>query len=151
MVKANGENAQVSYCEDADAWLIASKNVSLLARTRSDIKLYEKAKEGDTDRYQYAKLIAHTWFNTLDKFSKAKLNNLKKDLTNRTIIGEYCGNQDYQHLVKYERITVYWFGLVENDSLAKECVDLMTAQAFFKNYGLDTAEITDLGVYDNFR
>ena len=58
MVKANGENAQVSYCEDADAWLIASKNVSLLARTKSDIKLYDRAKDGDTDRYQYAKLIA---------------------------------------------------------------------------------------------
>jgi hypothetical protein len=40
---------------------------------------------------------------------------------------------------------------VENDSLKKECVDLETSKAFFLSYGLDTAEVTELGVYDNFR
>ena len=41
-LKANGENAQVSYSAEADAWVLASKNVSLLARTRSDLKHYKK-------------------------------------------------------------------------------------------------------------
>jgi hypothetical protein len=39
--------------------------------------------------------------------------------------GEYCGNQKYQHLVKYERVTIYWFAVVENDSLIQECVDVL--------------------------
>ena len=37
MVKANGENVQVSYVEEAKAWLICSKNVSLMARSRVEI------------------------------------------------------------------------------------------------------------------
>lgn len=35
--KANGENAQVSYCVPLDAWVICSKNVSLLARNEADL------------------------------------------------------------------------------------------------------------------
>ena len=28
-------------------------------------------------------------------------------------MGEYCGNPDYQHLVKYEEITIFFYALVE--------------------------------------
>jgi hypothetical protein len=35
--KANGENAQVSYCYDLDAWVICSKNVSLVANCLEDL------------------------------------------------------------------------------------------------------------------
>ena len=31
--KANGENAQVSYLSEVDAWVVCSKNVSILVRT----------------------------------------------------------------------------------------------------------------------
>ena len=31
--KANGENAQVSYFEKLDQWIISSKNVSILVKT----------------------------------------------------------------------------------------------------------------------
>ena len=40
MSKANGENAQISYFPEFDTWIIASKNVALAARNRSDLKLY---------------------------------------------------------------------------------------------------------------
>lgn len=36
-LKANGENAQISWSQDADCWVIASKNVSLLAETKEQV------------------------------------------------------------------------------------------------------------------
>ena len=50
--KVNGENAQVSYHYDFDAWVICSKNVSLLAATPQDLAKYEEV------RYTYAIEIA---------------------------------------------------------------------------------------------
>lgn len=35
--KANGENAQISYVKECDSWVMASKNVSLLARNKEDL------------------------------------------------------------------------------------------------------------------
>ena len=52
MSKANGENCQVSYFEELDAWVIASKNVALLARSAKDIDYYEG------ERFNFARLIA---------------------------------------------------------------------------------------------
>jgi hypothetical protein len=60
MVKSNGVNAQISYLRSEDAWVIASKNVALLAKNLSDVESY-----GDKgDRYNYARLIAERWFRT---------------------------------------------------------------------------------------
>jgi hypothetical protein len=39
-LKANGENVQVSWNEAAQAWVICSKNVALVARERSQIDSY---------------------------------------------------------------------------------------------------------------
>lgn len=71
MVKANGENAQVSYVDELDSWLIASKNVSLLARKPADLALYRPYKTQETDRYQYACLMGATWFDILDRMDPA--------------------------------------------------------------------------------
>jgi hypothetical protein len=54
------------------------------------------------DRYKYAKEIGYQWFNMIDKLSKAKLSELKKQLDGYSIIGEYCGNPNHQHLIKYK-------------------------------------------------
>jgi tRNA splicing ligase len=75
---------------------------------------------------------------------------LKKDLTNRTIVGEYCGNQNYQHLIKYDRVTLIWFAVIDNDSLKNECVDLVSGHKFFKHYGLDVVDSTVLGTFSSF-
>jgi len=66
--KANGENLQISFNKDLLAWVIASKNVSLMARTREDIELYS------FDRYNFAKLIGNAWFDILDKMDANTLN-----------------------------------------------------------------------------
>lgn len=37
-VKANGENAQISWSEEAESWIIASKNVSIMAENIKDVR-----------------------------------------------------------------------------------------------------------------
>lgn len=47
------------------------------------------------DRYNFAYLIGEQWFDLISKLSEEKLNNLKRDINGKTLIGEYIGNQDY--------------------------------------------------------
>lgn len=49
------------------------------------------------------------------------------------MIGEYCGNPDFQHLVKYAEITIYFYALVENNS-PDTCLMPNKAFAFFEKY-----------------
>jgi hypothetical protein len=51
-LKANGENAQISYIEELDSWAIASKNVCIIAKSQKDIDYYTG------DRYHFASLMA---------------------------------------------------------------------------------------------
>ena len=90
--KANGENAQVSYNAEFDAWVIASKNVTTLVRNRADIDHYVQAK--DQSRYAFAILIAKAWFDILEN-KVDDVDQLKKEMTGKTLVGEYCGNYLY--------------------------------------------------------
>lgn len=55
------------------------------------------------DRFHYAELIAREWFSMLKKMKDPQIEQLKDGLKDHTLIGEYVGNQSYQHLVKYEK------------------------------------------------
>jgi hypothetical protein len=37
-------------------------------------------------------------------------------MAGRTFVAEYCGNQDYQHLVIYNKIDLHFYAVVENNS-----------------------------------
>lgn len=180
--KANGENCQFSFFKPLNAWLIASKNVSILARTRTDIGLYkdekpeenidviekkeneeekteeveeykqtkkspsskkeqkktntkvftqnkiENQEENKNDqknpnekksRFHFVKIIAEEWFNIIEKIPN--IEELQKDLEGRTLVGEYCGNEKYQHLVKYDKTMIFLYALVENNG-NKSCL-----------------------------
>jgi hypothetical protein len=120
-LKANGENAQVTYVRELETWLIAFKNVSVLASRREHLSHYIEG------RYEYATLIGQQWFDVLEdmqgKYGVQRVEDLKSDLENRTMVGEYCGNQKHQHLVKYDRVTIYWFGVVAHNS-PDTCIDV---------------------------
>ena len=94
--KANGENAQVSYNTQLQSWIIGSKNVCLAARNAEDLSLYSGL------RFNFAKLISEIWFDIISKFSDVDRENLKEALKNKTINGEYIGNQDCQHIIEYK-------------------------------------------------
>ena len=76
--------------------------------TKSD---KDKPKE-ILSRFTFAKIIAEAWFNIIDEIPN--IEELKNDLKDNTLIGEYCGNQKYQHLVKYNEIMIYFYALVDN-------------------------------------
>lgn len=59
-LKANGENAQISWNPEANAWIIASKNVGIALRSKEDIDRYP------AERNKYALEIAKVWFNKLE-------------------------------------------------------------------------------------
>lgn len=65
--KANGENAQVSYCKTLNEWVISSKNVAILLGSPMDLKYYKG------ERYGFAILIAQAWFKILEKLNKQQV------------------------------------------------------------------------------
>ena len=68
------------------------------------------------DRFHFARLMAHTWFNILKTMTREKIAQLKSELAGFTMIGEYVGNQNYQHLVLYPKVTILFYAMVENSS-----------------------------------
>lgn len=144
--KANGENAQVSFFKPTGEWVVSSKNVSIFLQSPEDIKRY------DGERYSFAKLMAETWFNILKGKNKNEIQELKQALIGRTIIGEYCGNPDFQHLVKYADVTIYFYALVENEG-TQTCVPPPEAFRFFEDYKLPIVknhEKSFFGKYSSF-
>lgn len=41
MSKVNGENAQISFSHRLDSWIIASKNVTLIAKSKEQVHKYQ--------------------------------------------------------------------------------------------------------------
>ena len=146
LLKANGENCQIAWIESSRSWVIASKNVSLLVRSEEDIDLYLK------DRFQYAKLIAHAWFMILERIEhkNADINALKFFLKKHTLIGEYVGNPDCQHLIQYREIDILFFAIV-NNNIDEECLPPLEAFKIFGQYHLSTVRIEDIGTYKTFQ
>jgi N12 class adenine-specific DNA methylase len=79
--KINGENVQISYIQECDAWFISSNNVSLLAASHSDLSMYRE------HRYSLVLLIADQWFSDAAKLTNEKLKQLKKLLIGYTAVG----------------------------------------------------------------
>eukprot|EP01022_Parablepharisma_sp_SALTPOND_P005138 TRINITY_DN121771_c0_g1_i1.p1 TRINITY_DN121771_c0_g1~~TRINITY_DN121771_c0_g1_i1.p1 ORF type:complete len:763 (-),score=101.55 TRINITY_DN121771_c0_g1_i1:73-2292(-) len=142
--KINGENAQVSYISSLDLWCVASKNVTLCAKVKEDVGLY-KGK-----RYSFAKEFARTWFGIIEKLhAKKVLDQFKNEIAGKTMVGEYVGNPEHQHMVRYPRETIMFYAIVENDSLVN-CIDPVEASKFFEKYELDHVYLESKGIYSSF-
>lgn len=143
-LKANGENVQISYSSEAQSWVVASKNVALLAADRKEVEMY--AKNG---RYQFAAEMAHVWLDILQQMSGKRRQELQEELKSKTIVGEYIGSPKHQHLVKYGRITLIFYSVVENgkDSICWPC---LKAQQFFVSFGLDVVDMESLGTFSSY-
>jgi hypothetical protein len=93
--------------------------------------------------------MAHWWFGKISKLSKSKLESLKKEITNKTMVGEFIGHKDCQHLVKYQRETIIFYAIVDNYS-RKICCLPEESYKIFKTYGFDVVSNTTMGVYYNY-
>ena len=147
MVKANGENAQISYSEEMDSWVICSKNVSLLAATKNDL-LYFKP-EGNNIRFSFAYLIGISWFDMISEMSAESIKELKLILKYNTFIGEYVGNQFHQHLIRYIEHTILFYSIVEKES-DSICKSVELSVSIFKKFGLPIVPIEEIGIFDNY-
>ena len=80
--------------------------------------------------------MAEVWFDILAKLSKHEVEKLKNELDNLTLVGEYIGSQEHQHLVKYSRVTLIFYAIVPKDS-ETTCIPCHKATQFFEKYKLD--------------
>ena len=110
MEKANGENCQISYISQIDHWVIASKNVSLIAKSRADLEKYK-----ENTRFNFAYLIGVTFFEILESRNISQ-KNLKDDIKNMTLVGEYCGNPQHVHLIDYKNSDIRFYAIVDINS-----------------------------------
>jgi hypothetical protein len=118
----------------------------LIAQKRGDIN------RNNSDRFVFAKEMAHVWFDILEdleKGEKGTLAKLKADLNGNTLIGEYIGAKEHQHLVKYSRVTIIFYAAVTNNS-QENCWPCEKAWALFDKYGLDRVDIKSLGLFTDY-
>ena len=150
LMKANGENAQISYVKEFDYWVIASKNVCLLAKNRNDLEDYPPyTKSGNPTRYSFAHIIGQCWFDILQNFKKEEINKIKEYLDGKTFVGEYVGNQYHQHLIRYMKHTILFFGIVVNDS-CDSSIPVIEAFDKFKEFKLDVVPYEYIGIAESF-
>lgn len=138
-VKENGENAQVSFKQELNSWVIGSKNVSLVARCEEDIKDHYKEL-----RFNFAKLIAEMWFKILKLIDQDKIESLKNLLSDATLVGEYVGNPDCQHIVQYKEKNISFFALIPHESDIL-CYDFEKTNKILSQFNLKSVQSENLG------
>lgn len=109
----------------------------------ADVKLYKE------ERYQFAAMMAEKWFGLIADKKQEELSGLKKALSGRTLVGEYCGNPDFQHLVKYNEITIYFYAVVENNS-TNSCIPPPQAFALLEQYHLPIVKNHEKSYFGEF-
>ena len=148
-LKANGENAQISWNSELGLWIFSSKNVALLAKTPKDIETY-KNLESNT-RYNFAILIAEAWFEKVKEIKEngIDINEFKKDLDGKTLIGEYVGDPNHKHLIIYPKIRIVFYTIVDNNSV-DSCLLPEDSYNFFKKYSLEWVTYESLGLFEKY-
>ena len=148
-LKANGENVQVSYNKRVQAWVICSKNVGLLAQTREHVN----GESYVDSRFTFAREMALVWFDKLDQIKAERgdeaIQQLQDDFDQKTFVGEYIGSMEHQHLVKYSRVTIIFYAVVDNQSML-DCLPCDEAWGLFDKWGLDKVAIQTLGSFSDY-
>ena len=155
LLKANGENAQISYNPLIQKWVLASKNVSLICSNSYDLyKNYEPLYKNKNNRfkptrYNIAFQIALCWFDILENKTEEEINEIKKEMSNKTFCGEYCGNQYHEHLIRHSKHTIYFYSIVENNDENNICIPVESSFEIFKKLNLDYVKYSQVGIYKN--
>lgn len=132
--KENGLNSQISYISKCDAWLIASKNTSILIKEEKDIFAY------DDSEFHLVKIIAQEWLKVLKSMTEEQIQKLKNDINNCTLIGELTGIDKFtSKLLKYSCQGLKFITIVDNFS-QNTCILPSKALEFFTKFGIQTVK-----------
>ncbi len=84
----------------------------------------------------------------VDSIEKSgRLAGLKKDLLNRTLVGEFVGHPSHQHLVSYPTVELHFYSLTDHSTM-QDAVDPLKAIALVRKYGLIGVRHESLGIYE---
>lgn len=147
-LKINGENAQISWVKEESLWCISSKNVAILANNSADLNKYDV---NTGSRYAYAVQIANCWFKTISSLGRKNksLAKLQEALSGKTLVGEYVGHPDNQHLVRYTKESIIFYAAVDNNNQNQNCLLPEDAYWIFNEFGLDCVPTETVGMFDN--
>ncbi|CAD8179506.1 unnamed protein product [Paramecium octaurelia] len=138
LFKENGEHCQISFTNGY--WLVASKNCTILFQTEDDLNLYNDL------RHTWAKLIGKQWLKII---KEQNFDDLKSFLTENTLIGEYCGNPDYQHITKYSHLQLIFYAIVNNNS-PDICLPVEHTKQICNQFKLQFVKNQSIKSFDNY-
>lgn len=95
-------------------------------------------------------MIGNVWFNFIDQLSEEEQTQLKKDLDGKTLIGEYVGNQEFQHIIAYENELIIFYTIVKNSVSKTSCQLPEQCAKLFKKYGLIAVNTQSRGRFSDF-
>lgn len=151
--KANGEHFQISFNSKYKAWIIGTKNVSMLARDEKDLEWYntasvliqksEHSKSSLAMKYKpklrFSSCIeyARKWFKIINENIKDSIEKFKTELADHTLIGEFVGNNKHQHVKVYQETDVVFYAIVDNNKAKDQyCLPLSESFKLFQAYNL---------------
>ncbi|CAD8150285.1 unnamed protein product [Paramecium octaurelia] len=106
----NGENFQISFSSILQTWVISSKNVSIFCKNNDEYLINCPNKDIDCpERLPWQ--IAEIWFSDM---SEKNVEQLQKDLTDFTLVGEFVHNPYFVHIIEYQQPALKFFALINN-------------------------------------
>lgn len=87
--------------------------MGILANKEEDLVKY-----GDTkgSRFKYVLMIARCWFKIIKDLERMNMSiaKLQTALSSKTLIGEYVGHKNLQHIMKYRKETIVFYAITDN-------------------------------------
>ncbi|KAL4480333.1 hypothetical protein ABPG74_020849 [Tetrahymena malaccensis] len=142
-VKDDGTCSQISYCRSAQAWIICTKNESLLLKQKKEAEKIGK-------QYNFIKAMALIWFDYLESLNKELKEELQKYLSDKTLLAELCGGVAKQYVKYGPNPVLICFSIVNNYS-DDICLSPPEAEIVFQKFNLKYRQYQKTNECDNYR
>lgn len=141
-----GKHAQISWLDVEMTWVVASQHASLFIRSLDDLKAYGINQKSP---YYVPSLIAEYWLKFFDSKISDK-SEFQAELNGKTLCGTYIDNSKFDCLVRYQRPSLVFHAIVDNETNVSSCLSPTESYDFFSRWGLSSTPLTKVGEYNNF-
>ncbi|KAL4506007.1 hypothetical protein ABPG72_013768 [Tetrahymena utriculariae] len=142
-VKDDGTCSQISYCKSAQAWVICTKNESLLLKQKQEAENIGK-------QFNFIKEMALLWFEYLENLNNELKEELQTYLSDKTLLAELCGGVAKQYVKYGPNPVLICFSIVNNYS-EDICFSPPDAETVFKKFNLKYRQHQKTIECDNYR